>query len=52
MEWWTTFSYQGKELLAYTVVGTFVGELEATLKSLSVEYGIPQNQIKIGKAFR
>ena len=32
MELWITFSSGGKELVSYTVEGTFAGEVAATLK--------------------
>ncbi len=47
MELWITFSSGGKELVAYTVEGTFAGEVAATLKSIEVERGIPQDKILV-----
>ena len=35
----------GKELLSYTVRGTFPGELQATISLLAFERGIPEDQI-------
>lgn len=47
MELWITFSSGGKELVAYTVEGTFAGEVAATLKSIEAERGIPQDKILV-----
>lgn len=52
MELWITFSYEGKELVAYTVKGTHVGEAAATLKSIEVERGIPEDQILVSAVMR
>lgn len=38
---WCVFSYNHKELAAYTIDGTFAGELEATKELLAAENGIP-----------
>lgn len=45
MEKYKVFYYKGKELCAYTLRGTFVGEEEATKKSLAIENGININDI-------
>lgn len=52
MELWITFSHQGKELVAYTVRGTFAGEREATLESIAQERGIPKDQITVSVVTR
>lgn len=52
MELWITFSSGGKELVAYTVKGTFAGEVAAALKSIEVERGIPQDKILVRAVMR
>lgn len=52
MELWITFSSGGKELMAYTVKGTYAGEAAATLKSIEVERGIPQDKILVRAVMR
>lgn len=52
MELWITFSSGGKELVAYTVEGTFAGEAAATLKSIEAERGIPQDKILVRAVMR
>lgn len=52
MELWITFSSGGKELVAYTVKGTFAGEVAATLKSIEVERGIPEDQVMVSAVIR
>lgn len=42
----------GKELVAYTVEGTFAGEVAATLKSIEAERGIPQDKILVRAVMR
>ena len=36
---WIVFLYQGKEVCAFTVRGTFPGEIDATKDLLAGEYG-------------
>lgn len=36
----------GRELLAYTIRGTFPGERQATIELLEAEEGIPAEQIE------
>ena len=43
---WMVFTYEGRELLAYTLQGTFVGEREETIYLLSKEHGIPEDAIE------
>lgn len=43
---WVVFTLNGKELAAYTVRGTFSGELQATKESLAAEKGVDVSQIK------
>lgn len=43
---WVVFTLNGKELAAYTVRGTFPGELQATKESLAAEKGVDVSQIK------
>lgn len=47
MEYWKVFtdSETGRELCAYTIRGTFPGELEATRELLAHENGLPVDQI-------
>lgn len=52
MELWITFSYEGKELVAYTVEGTNAGEAAATMKSIEVERGIPEDQVMVSAVIR
>ena len=52
MELWITFSYEGEELVAYTVKRTHTGEATATLKSIEVERGIPEDQILVSAVIR
>lgn len=52
MKLWITFSSGGKELVAYTVEGTFAGEVAATLKSIEAERGIPQDKILVRAVMR
>ena len=47
MEKWIVFRYGVKELLAYTVNGTFEGELKNTMELLAQEHGIHANEISI-----
>lgn len=43
---WVVFTLNGKELVSYTVRGTFPGELQATKESLAYENGVDVSQIK------
>lgn len=43
---WVVFTLNGKELAAYTVRGTFSGELQATKELLAAEKGVDVSQIK------
>ena len=47
-EQWLVFRDRitGRELLAYTVRGTFQGERAATVELLAAENGIPESQIE------
>ena len=47
MEKWKVFYYEGKELGAYTVYGTFDGEEEATKELLANENGIVAEDIRV-----
>lgn len=47
MEKWKVFYYGEKELCAYTLRGTFVGEEEATKETLANENKIDINEIKV-----
>lgn len=47
MEKWKVFYYNGKELGAYTVYGTFSGEEEATKELLANENKIKAEDIKV-----
>lgn len=51
-ELWCIFSYNHKELAAYTVRGTFPGELKATKEMLSQENKIPAEWIDITYRYR
>ena len=42
---WLVFFYGGKELLRYTLRGTFPGEREATMQRLAYENDIPVSAI-------
>lgn len=46
-EEWLVFKDKdtGRELLAYTIRGTFPGEKEATIEQLAFDNGIPREQI-------
>lgn len=47
MEKWKVFYYNGKELCAYTLYGTFDGEEQATKELLASENGISINDIMV-----
>ena len=47
MEKWKVFYYEGKELGAYTLEGTFYGEEEATKELLASENGIAIGDIEV-----
>lgn len=48
MKKWVVFcDNKGKELAAYTAVGTFPGEQEATVSLLAFEHGIKPEEINI-----
>lgn len=48
MKDWIVFrTKEGKELAAYTVNGTFVGEEKDTIDLLASEHGIPAEEISI-----
>lgn len=53
-EEWIVFTdrHTGRELCAYTVRGTFPGELEATVEHLAHEHGISLEQISTRKETR
>nr|WP_325297192.1 hypothetical protein [uncultured Dysosmobacter sp.] len=42
---WLVFYHQGKELLAYTLRGTFPGERQDTIALLAAERGIDPAEI-------
>ena len=44
---WVVFTYQGRELAAYTVRGTFPGEMEATKELLAAEHSCRQEDIQV-----
>ena len=44
---WIVFTLNGKEICAYTVRGTFAGELSATRENLAFEKGVSVNDIKV-----
>ncbi len=48
-EFWVVFYHKTnmQELAAYTLRGTFSGEMEATVELLSAERGIPKDEIWI-----
>ena len=46
-KWIVFYDSTGKELAAYTVTGTFEGELEATKDLLAFEHGISPEEITI-----
>lgn len=54
IEDWIVFKDKatGKELLAYTVRGTFAGEMQATIELLAAENGIPAEQIAVTRESR
>ena len=47
MEKWKVFYYNDKELLAYTINGTFDGEEQATKELLAYENGINIDDITV-----
>ena len=49
---WIVFLYQGKEVCAFTVHGTFPGEIDATKDLLAREYGYNREDIKTELAVR
>lgn len=52
MEEYIVFYHDGKELAAYTVRGTFAGEMEATKNLLAYEHGISEDAIRIAEEIR
>ena len=44
---WIAFMYDGKEIFAYTIKGTFPGEMQATKELLAAERGISPEEITI-----
>ena len=52
LEEYLVFYHEGKELLAYTVQGSFAGELEATKELLAYENNIPYEKITVNKEMR
>ena len=46
-EKWLVFYHGEKELAAYTLLGTFPGELEATVELLAYENNIPKEDIRV-----
>lgn len=51
-EWWITFSLMNTELCAYTVRGTFPGELAATKELIAGEQGVSPDLIEVKKVYR
>ena len=51
-EKYLVFYYEQKELLAYTVRGSFSGELEATKELLAYENGISTDAIRVTQETR
>ena len=52
MEQYLVFSYNEKELAAYTLRGTFAGEMEATKELLAYENGISIDAIRVTQETR
>ena len=46
-KWIAFYDSAGKELAAYTINGTFEGELKATVDLLAFEHGISPEEITI-----
>ena len=42
---WLVFFYAGRELLRYSLAGTFPGELENTIHLLAAKHDIPASAI-------
>jgi hypothetical protein len=42
---WLVFFYAGRELLRYSLAGTFPGEREDTIQLLAAEHDIPASAI-------
>ena len=42
---WLVFSYNGKELLRYSIDGTFAGELKSTIGLLAYQHNISEKDI-------
>ena len=42
---WLVFFYDGRELLRYSLAGTFPGERENTIQLLAAEHDIPASAI-------
>ena len=51
-EEYLVFYHEQKELLAYTVRGTFAGELDATKGLLAYENGISEDAIRVTRETR
>lgn len=50
--WIVFFGPDGKELLRYTIRGTFAGELENTISMLAYEHGISPGDIYFAEVTR
>lgn len=51
-EAWLIFTLDGKEIAAYSIKGTFSGELEATKDLLAFENHCPKEEIKVKGVMR
>ena len=51
-EEYLAFYHEEKELVAYTIRGTFSGEMEATKELLAHENGIPKESIRVIREYR
>ena len=45
MKQWLVFSLNGKELLRYSVDGTFAGELKSTIELLAYQHNVSEEDI-------
>lgn len=50
--WIVFYAPDGRELMAYTVRGTFEGELESTIKLLADESGLSESEIYFAEITR
>ena len=47
MKLWKVFYLNGKELMAYTMLGTFAGEEQATKEMLAYDHNVSVDDIEV-----